>query len=100
MDRVSVSRRDFLTRSSGLGAVLATAPSLAASAWTSQQHAPDNRGHAALNQEHHNIVVPLYRAGKFVEVVSGDPHEAGQPYVIRSPILTARLCFLTAIPKM
>src|SRR5713226_6313498 len=93
MRDASISRRSFLARSSAVAAVWATPPCLTASATVVRKHPPGNPTTLEANSQPHHVIVPLYRAGKFIEVVSGDPHQVGTPYVMRIPNYDGQIVF-------
>jgi hypothetical protein len=83
MRALSLSRRNFLSQSSALATVWATAPRVTDAAALFGQRSPDNLPGKAVDSKPQHVVVPLYRGGKFIQVVSGDPRQAGAPYVLR-----------------
>jgi hypothetical protein len=84
MDGTRVSRRVFLAQSSTIATVGAAAPFLCASPLLPQQQTRGTPGAAeSSSPQHHHVVVPLYRAGKLIENVFGDPAQVGAPVVLR-----------------
>ena len=83
MHGMSISRRAFLTQSTAIATVGTTAPFLTASPLLLQQQTMGTPGVAERSSQQHHVVVPLYRAGKLIEIVSGDPTQVGAPFVGR-----------------
>src|SRR5689334_19451039 len=83
MHEMRISRRGFLTQSSMIATVGATAPFLSASPLLLEQQTEGTPGAAESSSHQHHVVVPLYRAGKLIENVSGDPAQVGSHVILR-----------------
>jgi hypothetical protein len=83
MHEMRISRRGFLTQSSMIATVGATAPFLSASPLLLEQQKEGTHGAAESSSHQHHVVVPLYRAGKLIEHVSGDPAQVGSHVILR-----------------
>ncbi len=83
MQHPHISRRHFVSRSCAAAIVSAVIPNRGQPEALPQENRFDKPTNPRLNSQPHHLLVPVYREGKLIEIVEGDPNKKGAPYVIR-----------------